>query len=248
MHRIFHRIKEKITKDPQIDRVKNSFYEPTEKVESEKIRIITDEPLVEGNIGFDESSQLLAKVLQYSTPHFTIGIFGDWGTGKSTLMRMIKRNIDIALKEKVVTVWFDTWRYEKEENLAVIPFLRTVKLTLDTSERVKTGNWNIVKNGVVKTGNVFSAIARSTKLTSGVPGILSADIDFGKAADVLKGDGSIGNDRDTIHYHVTGFLEKSLLELRKIDPAYRIVIFIDDLDRCTPEKAMGGFRIYKELF
>jgi len=33
--------------------------------------------------------------------------------------------------EKVITVWFDAWRYEREENLAVIRFLRTIKLTLD---------------------------------------------------------------------------------------------------------------------
>jgi predicted KAP-like P-loop ATPase len=37
---------------------------------------------------------------------------------------------------------------------------------------------------------------------------------------------------------VTGFLEKALQELRKQDSDYRIVIFIDDLDRCNPEKAL----------
>jgi hypothetical protein len=40
--------------------------------------------------------------------------------------------------KKIITVWFDAWKYEREEFLAVIPFLRTVKLALDASEKFKT--------------------------------------------------------------------------------------------------------------
>jgi hypothetical protein len=136
----------------------------------------------------------------------------------------------------------------REEDLAVIPFLRTVKLALDEPEKVKAEDWNILKKGVVKTGKAFSALARSSKITTGIPGIISADVDFEKTANILKGDGSIGDDRDTIYYHVTGFLEKALQELRKKDPDYRIVIFIDDLDRCDPQKALEVLESIKGFF
>lgn len=46
---------------------------------------------------------------------------------------------------------------------------------------------------------------------------------------------------------MTGFLEKALKELRK-DPDYRIVIFIDDLDRCDPQKALEVLELIKSFF
>jgi predicted KAP-like P-loop ATPase len=142
-------------------------------------------------------------------------------------------------------VWFDAWRYEREEYLAVIPFLRTVKLTLDASEKVKVGNWNVVKSGIVRSATAF---IKSTKVTYGIKDIVSAETNFGDVADALKGDGSIGNDKNTIYYHVTGFLEKALQDLRKEDADYRIVIFIDDLDRCDPEKALEVLESIKSFF
>jgi len=83
-------------------------------------------------------------------PRFSVGIFGSWGTGKTSLMEIVKKNLDSD--KKIVTVWFDAWRCEKEEYLAVIPFLRTIKLRLDEIEQSKSknGNWQIVKNGVIR--------------------------------------------------------------------------------------------------
>ena len=40
-----------------------------------------------------------------------IAIYGSWGTGKSCLMKTIQENLS---KEKFDTLWFDTWKYEKE--------------------------------------------------------------------------------------------------------------------------------------
>ena len=93
-----------------------------------------------------------------------------------------------------------------------------------------------------------TAFIKSTKVTYGIKDIVSAETNFGDVADALKGDGSIGNDKNTIYYHVTGFLEKALQDLRKQDADYRIVIFIDDLDRCDPEKALEVLESIKSFF
>ncbi len=97
------------------------------------IKIVTDEPTLEDALDFDNYTQNLANIITNSTPRFAVGIFGGWGTGKTSLMRMTKKILDD--NEKVITVWFDAWRYEREENLGVIPFLRTIKLTLDASHK-----------------------------------------------------------------------------------------------------------------
>lgn len=54
----------------------------------------------------------------------------------------------------------------------------------------------------------------------------------------FQGDVSIGSDVNTVYYDATKFLEQALKNLRKDDPEIRIVVFVDDLDRCTPEKAL----------
>jgi energy-coupling factor transporter ATP-binding protein EcfA2 len=58
---------------------------------------------------------------------FTVGIFGHWGSGKTTLMREIERQI-IAREEeqnrettekryKYKTVWFNPWKYDRTEDI-----------------------------------------------------------------------------------------------------------------------------------
>ena len=44
-----------------------------------------------------------------------IAIYGEWGIGKSCLMKTIQENLD---KERYDTCWFDTWKYEHDSNLA----------------------------------------------------------------------------------------------------------------------------------
>jgi predicted KAP-like P-loop ATPase len=46
----------------------------------------------------------------------TLGIFGPWGSGKTSLMRVLQAKIDLAgAGGKVKTLWFNAWRYEGRE-------------------------------------------------------------------------------------------------------------------------------------
>jgi hypothetical protein len=119
-------------------RFKRRFSLPSPK--SGITKIITDEPTEDDALHFNNYSQKLADIIANSTPRFAIGVFGGWGTGKTSLIQMTKKILDH--NSKIVTVWSDTWRYEREQNLAVIPFLRTIKLTLDASEESKEGTLN----------------------------------------------------------------------------------------------------------
>ena len=71
---------------------------------------------------------------------------------------------------------------------------------------------------------------------------------FKQVTNSLKGNGSVGDDKDTIYYYATEFLEKALKDLRTNDNDYRIVIFIDDLDRCSPERALEVLESIKSFF
>ena len=44
----------------------------------------------------------------------TIGVYGDWGSGKSSLMKMVKKSLDTD--EKTLTVEFNGWLFEGYED------------------------------------------------------------------------------------------------------------------------------------
>lgn len=92
--------------------------------------ILTDEPTEEDAPDFNDYSQKLSKFIVNSRPQFTVGIYGDWGTGKTTLMQMIRKKIDSEYQHIATTIWFDAWRYENEKYSAIIPLLRTITLSL----------------------------------------------------------------------------------------------------------------------
>jgi ABC-type bacteriocin/lantibiotic exporter with double-glycine peptidase domain len=63
-------------------------------------RILTDQALGEGRqefshdgLSFKGYAQVLADIALSNSP-LTIGVFGEWGTGKTSLMRMIEKNFD----------------------------------------------------------------------------------------------------------------------------------------------------------
>ena len=219
------------------------------------IRILTDEPTNDAP-DFKKYTNQLSKLIVNSIPRFTVGIYGGWGTGKTTIMKMIKDEIDRNHSDKVKTVWFDAWRYEKEQYSAMVPLLRTISLSLrNTIENSKDSKKKYIltklEGHVSKLGG---AILRHTNVNitanvgAGSGGVQS---DIGKIMDDYKSDGSIihGQERIYFHKHITDHLQEELQKIRKIEEYdFRLVFFVDDLDRCTPERALELLESIKTFF
>ena len=224
-------------------------------------RIITDEPTKEAP-DFREYSHKLSKIIINSYPRFTVGIYGDWGTGKTTLMQMIKEEIDDKYDNIATTIWFDAWRYEKEEYSAMIPLLRTIILTLEnaivdkSTDSDKKKSLKKVQKGFVKT---IKAVFSNAELNIGgeigtdVTGKIraGATFDIRKILDEYKSEGDVIFDQKKIyfHQHVSDHLKEELVNIRnELKSEFRLVIFIDDLDRCTPERALEILESIKTFF
>jgi predicted KAP-like P-loop ATPase len=94
-------------------------------------RILLDERSENPALGFAEYAGALTELITQSKPQFSIGIFGSWGSGKTSLMGAIKNRLEPVGKPnpQIVTVWFNPWRYEKEEHL-IVPLLDTLREAL----------------------------------------------------------------------------------------------------------------------
>ena len=99
------------------------------------LQVVLDEPTGQPSLGFDAYSSALANLIIQSAPRFAIGIFGGWGSGKTSLMKAIQLRLGEgpllprAPAGRIVTVWFNPWRYEREEHL-IVPMLDTLREAL----------------------------------------------------------------------------------------------------------------------
>ena len=94
------------------------------------VRIISDSPK-KGDVafGFDAYAKTIAEVAanrDNQTP-LVIGIYGPWGSGKTTLMGAVKRFLDGgeltngSLCRPCKTIWFQAWKYrDKDQILAAL--------------------------------------------------------------------------------------------------------------------------------
>lgn len=78
------------------------------------LAIFSDKPTKDDLLNFKDYSDLLSNVILHNETPSTIGIFGEWGSGKTSLMLMIE---DQLIKKNIKTIWFNAWKYNKEEAL-----------------------------------------------------------------------------------------------------------------------------------
>ncbi len=97
-----------------------------------RLNIKSDIYCTEDLLGFDQYIEALGKMVthkDFKTP-FCIGIFGKWGSGKTSFMRLLEKRLSASdSKPFIVPVWFNPWRYQKEEHL-IIPFLKTIEIAI----------------------------------------------------------------------------------------------------------------------
>jgi len=190
--------------------------------EGNKLVPILDIPAYDPGMHFKEIAKVLANLLKNAEPpQITIGIFGGYGSGKTTLMRAIEKE----LGDEQITVRFNAWRYDHEDHL-FLPFLaalvRNEKIIEDAPTVVK--KCSSALKGIIRGLSIKSVIEFSVK------DALEAEKEFlkGDVEKILCGYTDVYNELEKIPFEKGG---EGIQE--------RIVIFVDDLDRCVPDKAFA---------
>src|SRR5262245_22764810 len=100
-------------------------------------------------------------MIKNSYPNFTIGIYGEWGTGKTTLMKSIEKQFE-GNKENIMTVWFDAWKYENEKQFALIPLLKIISYSIkDEGDETKRKLKDSLKEAAIFTVGLSTDIVSS---------------------------------------------------------------------------------------
>jgi len=220
--------------------------QPLRWAELATFRIILDEPAKKLGASFDVYADSLAEIVVESTAHFAIGIFGDWGSGKTTLMEAIRKRV--AENPTVVPVWFNAWRYEREQHL-IVPLLDTLRAELVTwakacEARDDNDAARRARAAASVAGRAARALFAGLSLAVGVP---SVDIGFdgGKALEAFKKK----KEHEAASFYFASFaaLQEALAGFFERGKR-RVVVFIDDLDRCLPHAALEVLESMKLFF
>ena len=187
-------------------------------------------------------------------PHMTpltIGIHGDWGSGKSSVTKMV---YDALPKDDFLRVSFNGWAFEGFED-AKLALMETLVDELARNQKILDRARDTVVS-LIKRLNYLKLLRKGASLALNAHG-LPFDIDLvlerlkkrdnGHEASTEGANGDDGWLRAATSdapNHIHGFRTEleTLVEKAK---AGRLVVFIDDLDRCLPETALATLEAIK---
>ncbi len=230
---------------------------------------------------------------QFTKTPLTIGVFGSWGTGKTSLMQMIRSKISLDTsrlnesssqqtfgdgsrkEEKMyLTVWFDAWKYDKETPLwraLLLQVLTVIRGVVETKqneiaeenkrkdinalddlaaslyrsvEREELGNLQVDWRQLLK-GSLETALHVGIALVPGLK-IVKAVLEEVEGKAITDDPGlllkAVERAKTKIYVEHIQSLEQFQREFQTLVRQYvqhgNLVVFIDDLDRCLPEKAI----------
>lgn len=210
-------------------------------------KILLDQPSKQPALGFDSYARALAQLIESSDPRFAIGIFGGWGSGKTTLMQAISSSLD---PEKTISVDFSAWRYEKEDHL-IVPLLDVIREALVNWAKSHPIRGAAARETAATIGKVITSLLAGISFKIGVPGALDLSLDANKALAKAQDfdEETAAAEVPRSFYHASfQALSEAFTKFAQTNVDGRIVIFVDDLDRCLPEGALEVLESMKLFF
>ncbi len=107
------------------------------------MELLSDNPITkesDDTFGFGFFVDILGKaILDTKYLPVTVGIFGEWGTGKTSLMRLLCKRLE---SNECKTIWFNPWKYDSKEELwaALIRYI-----LLEIRNVTSIWKWNLKK-------------------------------------------------------------------------------------------------------
>jgi len=221
-------------------------------------------------LGFDVHADLIRSVITDPTVlPVTVGVFGDWGGGKSSIMKMLQRELsNETTYPDVVCLYFNGWTFEGYED-AKSALLSSILIQLGEHKRfgpkakdfvvklLKRLKWMELGKLAVKHVGIPVAIAAATGGIAAVP-VAAAAVGIAVANSALgKND---GDEDDSQEINWSSLIEANpakpdLMGVRKFREEFEtmlaktgisvLVVLIDDLDRCLPERLIETLEAIK---
>ncbi len=263
---------------------KQPVNETAEETSGKLVDRLVDQPTTDDLLGFEDFAISVAKNINSVAENInnkntkiTMGIYGEWGSGKTSFLQMIEKHLEKDIKP----IWFKAWEYDEEDHLWVA-LLKTIldqtKQRADWYPKVRVGLSHLLANSrlraaVIKVGSI---LLRFALFFIGI--VILLGLNSGQIVDFLKTNNSVlptsfqsfivkilgfaaafpflsslfGFVKESLNVKVTktgdtpGYRNPAFLDefktfrenINQLKPRKPLVVIIDDLDRCSPEKTI----------
>jgi len=175
----------------------------------------------------------LSEFIQRADTPITIGIQGEWGSGKTSLLNSIWSKLDQDNQYK--QIWINSW----ENSLLCTPEEALMKIISEILDNMLDSDIDVNRKEKIKKA--------ATGLMKGALRIGVTTALGGKAGQVTEE--LLGTEENTIKE-----LRHQLVELsaevrgRPSNPYQKIIVYVDDLDRIEPRDAVRILELLKNIF
>ena len=169
----------------------------------------------------------------------TIALQGEWGSGKTSLMNLLRYNLCDVNDAPYFPVWINTWQYSlmKTPSQAIMSILEGI-INQIGALHPSDQKWAESKR---KIGGLFKKMASvGTKMVAGTVGI-----DGGVVDDLFEGKESAASDISQLKEEIAKLIDEAL---SKDTSKQGFTFYIDDLDRIDPPVAVEILELLKNIF
>ena len=182
---------------------------------------------------------LVDFIKQTDTP-MTIGVQGEWGSGKTSLLNQIWSKLEKSNDEhdddhNYLQIWVNSWEHSllctpEECLLKIINEIIVELLNADVDKNKR----DAIKEGVQSL--MKGALRISSSLAAGNAGAQAVDSLFNNESNTIK--------------RLRQQLKELVQEIKNLEtnPYQRVVVYVDDLDRIEPKDAVKILELLKNIF
>lgn len=202
------------------------------------MRPLTDNPVSipeDDSFRFGPYVDVLHNAVEQATPlPLTVGVFGSWGAGKSSFLQLWQRRFEAT---QTRTIWFNPWKYDRKVEVWAA-LLHTILSEMEKEDTLKDKAKKLARAATWL--SVRAGLGAAAAFATG--GVVKGE----QVDKMLEGLA----EEDSAQYRQVNRFEFDFAEAVSefVGEDGRLVVFVDDLDRCTPESAMTVLESLKLFF
>ena len=190
--------------------------------------------------GIQVYQDALIEYIRLTDTPITIALQGEWGSGKTSLMNLLRYNLCEVESAPYYPIWINTWQYSlmKTPSQAIISILEGI-INQIGALNPSSQKWEDSKR---KIGGLFKKMAVvGTKVAAGAVGIDKDYVDEFFDGDAGAASSDIMQLKEEISKLIADALSKDSIK-------QGFTFYIDDLDRIDPPVAVEILELLKNIF